>query len=93
MNHDDHGGARISDPGTSHVAAASVNVTKLYGVIQRALREHGPMTTEEIARATGEDLQSITPRMKPMEEAGLAIRTDKRRRGSTGRSRIVWALP
>lgn len=84
--------ARNTDPETAHEAAQEVNATRLMGIVLHTLRSCPEgLTTEEIARRSGLDLQSVTPRMKPLEEAQLVCRTGLRRKGATGRTRIVWA--
>lgn len=84
--------ARNTDPDTAHKAAESVNATRLMGIVLKTLRAHPEgLTTEEICKRSGLDLQSVTPRMKPLESAKLVFRTKIRRKGATGRTRIVWA--
>lgn len=84
------GHVRKADPKTSRAAAKRANVRKLTTLVVRALRTVGGLTTEEISVAVRQPLQSITPRMRPLEKAGLVLRTEKTRRGRSGRERIVW---
>ena len=80
--------ARNTDPNTSH-EAAKLNTTTLEGMVLEAINANGPMTTEEIARATGIDLQSITPRIAPLMRLGLLVDTGLRKPGVSGRNRRV----
>jgi len=80
--------ARNTDPDTSH-EAAKLNTTTLEGMVLDAINANGPMTTEEIARATGIDLQSITPRIAPLMRLGLLVDTGLRKPGVSGRNRRV----
>ena len=87
----DKGSYRRADPDTSVDAALETDASRLQRKVLEVLA-HGDFTTEEIATYSGETLQSITPRMVPLEEKGLIARTTKRRPGASGRARIVWRL-
>ena len=80
--------ARNTDPDTSH-EAAKLKTSTLESMVLEAINANGPMTTEEIARATGIDLQSITPRIAPLMRLGLLIDTGLRKPGVSGRNRRV----
>jgi len=80
--------ARNTDPDTSH-EAAKLNTSTLESRVFEALNTNGPMTTEEIAQATGIDLQSITPRIAPLMRLGILIDTGLRKPGASGRNRRV----
>lgn len=82
------GASRKDDPDTSHVAASRVNVSKLQRKVLTALAIR-PMTSEEAADHTGTALGSITPRMKPLRDAGLIERTDVKRTGASNTPRYV----
>jgi hypothetical protein len=96
---EDHGGARDTDPDTSHEAAHSVNPTPLQFTIAQILLRIGPATTHEIADACMIGYQTITPRMKAMREKKMVYDTGFRRsdrggpnRKPTNRVSIVWDL-
>ena len=81
--------ARKTDPATSREAAA--RVTPILNVLEAAVDaavfaagERGA-TAAEVHEATGIDLQSLTPRFKPLERKGRIVRTSERRDG-----RYVW---
>ena len=78
--------ARNTDPDTSHAAAASVKVALLERRVVACLREHEEgLNTKELCELTGIHVNSISPRMKPLEAKGIIRRTDERRGAS-----IVW---
>lgn len=83
--------ARASDPETSLEAALSVDMKGLEARVLRCLKEHGPATSEEVSNRLGIALGSITPRFKRLFERGLAVRTEGRRPGASGKNRVVWA--
>lgn len=79
--------ARLSDPSTSHEAAARVSTAELELVVRRTLSRHPEgLTTREIHEITGVDHVSVSPRLKPLERKELVVRAG-RRDGST-----VWRL-
>jgi predicted HTH transcriptional regulator len=80
--------ARNTDPDTSH-DAARVNTSTLESRVFEVLNTHGPMTTEEISRVTGIDLQSITLRIAPLMRVGILVDTGLRKPGASGRNRRV----
>lgn len=91
------GRARGTDPGTSHDAAAHVNVSKLEAEFIAALKRTGhPMTTTEIARFWERPRDSYSPRAIPLLEKRLIIKAGKRIcLNGSGRPRMMlaYALP
>jgi hypothetical protein len=81
------GRARKNDPETSKTAARSIKPRLLESLVIAALQDYGPMTTSVIAEIVRVPRDSISPRMKPMEQRGLVVRTSEKRDG-----RIVWRL-
>ena len=80
--------ARRTDPDTSHIAALTVDATRLERLVASVLQQHPEgCTVKELSDILGVDKWSLSPRMKPMETKGMVNRTDERR----GRS-IVWKL-
>lgn len=89
--------ARRTDPSTSHEAAhamdASLTATRLERMVLQIITESGDhgATSDEVASRLMMDLQSITPRFKPLEAKGLIYRSGQRRASLTSnRSRQVW---
>lgn len=76
--------ARSSDPGTSHAAAKSFDAGSLALQVLADLRDRGPGTSHEIAERMGIQLVTVSPRMKPLEDAGKVERDGKRE------GRTVW---
>jgi predicted ArsR family transcriptional regulator len=86
--------ARATDPSTSYEAAASIDVTRLEGVILDMLKRYSApgATTFELAEALGIEVISVSPRMKPLQEKGLVRDTGFRARGVSGRLQIIWRV-
>ena len=68
--------ARAHDPRTSKAAAFKVAAVSISERVLASLREQGPATTRELAARLAIDLVSVSPRMKPLEQAGLVRRKD-----------------
>ncbi len=85
--------ARNNDAQTSKAAAALLRPSRLQAVVLHWLNV-GPMTAVEIAEAAGIRDGSISPRMTPLEEAGLIRRTEHRRQSAIPFTRpgIVWQI-
>jgi DNA-binding MarR family transcriptional regulator len=82
--------ARRTDPVTSHTAARSVKPRLIESLVLNHLRygnDGNGLTTSEIAERSKIPRDSISPRMRPMEQRGLVVRTSEKRDG-----RIVWRL-
>lgn len=84
--------ARRSDPITSKLAAASVDVTPLEMGVIGALKAHGPLTSFEIADILRLSVITISPRMKPLAMKGLIRDSGARRIGQSGRKQTVWEM-
>lgn len=84
--------ARHSDPSTSAMAASTVDVTRLEGIILDKLKRYKlpGATTYELAESLGLSLVSVSPRMRPLVEKRLIIDTGFRVRGAAGRMHIIW---
>jgi DNA-binding MarR family transcriptional regulator len=76
--------SRRADPQTSKDAAARVDAKGLALLVLESLRRDGPATSHELAHRLDIDLVSISPRMKPLEDAGRIERDGKRE------NRTVW---
>jgi hypothetical protein len=92
---DERGGARNTDPETSHLAADSVNVTKLNAMVLDFLVRTSPRTWAaiEIARHLGVHPWSISPRMAQLKDKGLVVDLPKEYRLNSNnkmRPMIVW---
>lgn len=88
--------ARVTDPGTSHSAAA--RVATLGGRTERAIHDaflaFGPMTDDElVARVAGKDSTIKTARSRMTNGPKRLLRDSGQRRPSTsGVPMIVWEL-
>jgi len=84
---------RSTDPGTSHAGEAKVKprVTKLRYKILRVLSDRGSLTTLEMADRTGEYINSITPRMRPLADDGFVEQVAERK-SAHGVRNIVWGI-
>lgn len=84
--------ARKSDPGTSHDAAESVPSAALQAICLKAITAApGGLTSEEIAAVTGLPLVTVSPRLRPLAEAGF-IQEWGKRKNLSGRQAIVWCV-
>lgn len=90
--------ARLTDPDTSHAAAASVdNLTRTRSRILDVLRVFGPMTDQQI-RSTYLQVydepisdSGLRTRRRELVDAGFARDSGQRARLASGRNGIVWA--
>lgn len=87
------GAARKTDPETSKLAARTFAAGSICQAILDALGA-APlgMTTEEIAERLGRKLVSVSPRMRPLEQAGLVERRGTRP-NVCGTRAVVWVRP
>lgn len=78
---------RRTDPATSRDAAQTVRSSELMARVETWMLSRGTRggNSLEMAEDTGLDRVTLSPRFKPLEQAGVLIRTDERR----GRSQ-VW---
>lgn len=87
--------ARVTDPITSHEAASLATLTAptLRERCLHELRKAGTrgLTDFELAEKVGRQQTSAGKRRKELQDAGLVVATDKRRRTPSGASAIVWA--
>lgn len=84
--------SRSTDPDTSFLAGASVNVSHLERVILDKLKGC-PMpgaTSFELADWLKLSLVSVSPRMRPLAKKHLVVDTGFRAKGSSGRNQIIW---
>lgn len=84
--------ARDTDPGTSHAAAAGIDADSIAGKVLDELVYCGDYgaTSEEIAKHLGMSLVTVSPRLKPLCDRGLACDSLRRRSGSSGHKSTVW---
>jgi hypothetical protein len=95
--------ARITDPVTSHEAAATIsNQASVYNAVLLVLERLGNATDEELwrryheERSGGLSLPTVSPsglrsRRNELVTMGLVRDTQRTRRTSSGRRAIVWA--
>lgn len=85
--------ARRRDPGTSHAAAASVDVTPLEMAVVGALKSNpSGLTSFEIADILRISLVTVSPRLRPLADKLLVEDSGQRRIGESGRKQIVWRM-
>jgi len=85
--------ARNTDPDTAHEAADTVDVSKLEALFLLALRDHGTLTTTEIANVYGMDRDSFSPRARPLINKKLILSDGKRPcLNSAGKTRSMLAF-
>lgn len=84
--------ARRRDPDTSKDAAGKVGTARLQNLILGYLQVRGGYgaTCGEISSTTMIPRDSLSPRMRTLEQAGLIVATEERRTLPGGRPQIVW---
>lgn len=83
--------ARLSDPATSHKAAARAKRRTHEQLALETLRANpAGLTDFELAARTGVPQTSIGVRRKSLERQGLVVATQKRRPSPSGSMAIVW---
>jgi hypothetical protein len=89
-----HTRARLTDPGTSHAAAAGSReqARAQRAAILAALRQYGPLTADELdARLHWRDT-TAGRRMRELWQAGAVETTGEERPTRSGRAAEVWQL-
>lgn len=86
--------ARRTDPQTSHEAAEHVKefAAGHIGVILKCLKEHGPLSPDQIATKTRLDKFQVCRRLPEMQRhvPQLAVPTGETRLSASGRKERVW---
>lgn len=84
--------ARASDPITSHTAASSARswCSEHWVAIHEALKSHGPMGKDSIARATGLTGVAVARRLPELKRMGMVKPTGNLVQSDTGRSEREW---
>lgn len=84
--------ARASDPETSHIAAVRTIAFRANhaGRILAALQDRGPMTVDQIAKATDLTSWQINKRLPELQRAKVASPTGETRLSASGRPERVW---
>lgn len=79
---------------TSIEAAHSVKPSTgaLRGKVLDAIREHGPLTDEQISRITGIAPNTARPRRVELMDAGMIVAVGKTKTRS-GRFAVAWGIP
>ena len=70
--------ARRSDPETSQEAAGRTDGARLAQMVYEELKSRGGSTSHELAARMGLSLVTVSPRMKPLEDAGKVRRIGRR---------------
>jgi DNA-binding MarR family transcriptional regulator len=87
------GAVRHDDPETSKEAAQSIDAGSLEGRVHQYLLDHGASILDEICKGMKLDKVTVSPRLRPLEKAGLVTR-DGSRPGFSLRPQTIWrALP
>ena len=85
------GGARLTDPQTSHDAAKALDSTVLESMVLEAIKKcpNGATGYELDKALPGFGIQTLTPRFAPLKRKGLIYDSGLRRPGASGRSQCV----
>lgn len=94
MNHALSAAARVSDPVTSHLAAAehtdSGKRGRHIGIVIDAVRRHPGKTSAELAPICGLERHEVARRTADAEHAGAIRKGQSRRCDTSGRSAVTW---
>lgn len=85
----------LPDPRTKQESFLSLEVkeiTEQQKQVLRAVREHGPITDQDIAKITDLSLNVVNPRRGELVGLGHITLHDKVRSEETGRSRARWKV-
>jgi len=83
------GAVRRSDPETSREAAQSIDANSIEGRVYQYLIDHGPAILDDLASGMKLDKVTVSPRLKPLERAGMVVR-GQTRPGRSGRPQTTW---
>lgn len=84
--------ARKTDPDTSHAAPIYSRVRQHKQMALRALRDNGPMTSEEVAAVTNLTHAQAWRRLSDLKNEGKVYDTGERRKNHSGRYAVVWGI-
>ena len=84
--------ARRDNLDTSHEAAASVETSaqRHKQIVAAAIKQHGDMTSEEIANETGLSHAAVWRRVSDLRRDGVLWDSGERRANTSGRQAAVW---
>ena len=85
------GGARGSDPDTSHAAANTIDTTELERIVYEVIKQfpNGCIGDDVVRMLPQFGVQTVSPRYAPLMRKGWIIDTGERRRARSGRSQRV----
>ena len=92
MVNTNRGGVRDSDPWTSHVAASSIDASKLESMVYQVIWRYGKdgCISDQVRDDLHMDNNSVTPRFRPLTRKGLIIDTGYARIAQSNRPQTVW---
>jgi DNA-binding transcriptional ArsR family regulator len=83
------GSSRRRDPDTSKEAAKSIDANSLEMRVYQYLIDNGPAILDDLAYGMKLDKVTVSPRLKPLERAGMVVR-GRARPGRSGRPQTTW---
>lgn len=85
------GGARNTDPETSHEAAESLDTTELERIVYEVIKmfPNGCIGDDVVRMLPGFGIQTISPRYAPLLRKGWIVDTGEKRKARSGRSQRV----
>lgn len=94
MNHALSAAARVSDPVTSHLAAADHTSSgkrgRHIGIVIDTVRRHPGKTSAELAPICGLERHEVARRTSDAERCGAIRKGAIRRCNTSGRSAVTW---
>lgn len=88
------GGARYTDPETSHEAAQTIDTTELERVVYETIKmfPNGCIGDDIVRMLPQYGIQTISPRYAPLLRKGWIVDTGERRKARSGRSQRVMKV-
>lgn len=85
------GGARSTDPDTSHAAAETIDTTELERIVYEVIKQfpNGCIGDDVVRMLPQFGVQTVSPRYAPLLRKGWIIDTGERRKARSGRSQRV----
>lgn len=86
----EHPGSKRDGTSRESADAVASEARILRDAVMAALREHGPMTADQVAEVIRRSVLATRPRLSELRALGKIVATGERRRNRSGMSAAVW---